>query len=195
MNMTRWVWAFVVVAVAAAGGGCTPNTVDNPDYQAWITLKPGSYVTFEGHQIDGKKTEPLRLTDTLVAKDAERVIIDRKIMLTGADAKGQSAVARRVEWARIRPEDHLRTHPWARIKDKDPEQVVIDGKPHLCGVREVQARGKIEGITPQEQDLWVLAHVSPQVPGGIAKVHFKAKTLFHTVEVKGQVVKYEAKRD
>ena len=168
--------------------GCQIFTVPNPDYAAWAHFEPGSYVTFEGEQRVGDEVQPIRITEKLIAKDAEYVLLER----TTGDGSGPAVP--RVEKARIDPAEDPRTHPNAVIRDLGMEDVEVAGQIFHCPVRELELHAETEGFITNVQDMYGRAAVSPDMPGRFVKVFLRTKTPHHESEMTGQIVDFLAIR-
>ena len=186
--------ALLAVAVAGVAGGCKkPDVrVRNPDYVAWAAFAPGSYVTFQGVQKTSKGEQSLRMTDKLLSKDDEKVILERTITLLGDKGGRKPQVRRRAEFAQIDPADHPVTHPSAKLKVLGKEDVEVAGKTIRCEIREVRVRTKLDDLVRAEQDMTIRVHRSEVIPGAMARVVLRTKTDEHTSEVTGRVVEYKA---
>ncbi len=179
----------------AAGCSSGPVKVANPDYVAWAAFAPGSTVTFEGVQKTDAGKQRLRLTETLLAKDAEKVVLARTIQPLGGRKLAPPKVRKRAELARIDPADHPATHPEARITELGEKDLQIAGKTVRCVVREVQVHAKLDDFVATEQDVRIRVHRSDAVPGGLVRAHLWTQSDGGTFEVSGQVVTYRAIRE
>lgn len=179
-------WAIITGIGLAACGGCASRLVSNPNYSGWASFEPGASVTMQGTQKDGERTEQVTMTEKLVSRDPEKVVIERAVQLEG----GPPQVARRVEKAMIDPADHPRTHPGAKIRSAGEEPLSIEGKDVVCAVWELTVNAKIPGFVEQSQDMWIRSWRNPAIPGGLAKVVLKAKTRFHEIELNGRVTRF-----
>ncbi len=180
-------------AISFVSGCATdPVMVANPDYQAWARLLPGSYVTIEGTEVTGGRQQPIRMKERLVAKDAQRVVLERTIEYPGAKEKRKPQRTARIESAKIDPADHPLTHPDARIKDLGTQELKIAGKTFTCQVREVAVRTKLDSFVLEEQEITIKVYRCTRIPGAMAKAHLRSRTPEHTYEVSGQVVDYKA---
>ncbi len=167
-------------------GGCAPQLVANPNYAGWAAFEPGASVTMQGTQKDGKRTDNVTMTEKLLSKDAEKVVIERTVQLE----QGPPHVGTRVEKAVIDPVDHPRTHPSAQIKPKGTEKIVVGDKKVLCAVWELTVNAAVPGFVDQSQDMWIRSWRNTAVPGGLVKVLLKTKTRFRQIELDGQVIRF-----
>ena len=180
-----------VVALLALLAGCR---VTNPDYAAWVRFEPGSYVIFEGERKIGDDVQPVRITEELIAKDAEHIYLKRTTGPAG-DAGGEPRVAMRVEKARIDPIEDPRTHPKAMIRTLSTEDVEVAGRVFHCPVRELELHAQTEGFIGNVADIVGRAAVHPDMPGRFVKVKFRARTAHHEFEMWGRIVDFRAIRN
>jgi pimeloyl-ACP methyl ester carboxylesterase len=123
----------------------TAGGVPNPDYARWAGFAVGSYVVLEGQQeVDGVR-EPLRMRATLVAKDADRLIVERVFEPLGA-SKSQPPLSRRFYVAAtIKPAEHPLTHPQAKVRDLAAEEIDVGAQPRMPGPRDPDG-GQFRGV-------------------------------------------------
>ncbi|MCE5279772.1 MAG: hypothetical protein ABFD92_20485 [Planctomycetaceae bacterium] len=178
--------AIIAGFCVAVFGGCQPELVANPNYAGWAPFETGASVTMQGTQKDGKRTENVTMTEKLVSKDAEKVVIERTVQLE----KGPPHVASRVEKAMIDPADHPRTHPSAKIKPKGTQKILVGDRKVLCAIWELTVNAAVPGFVDQSQDMWIRSWRNPAVPGGLVKVLLKTKTRFREIELDGQVTRF-----
>ncbi|MCE5325227.1 MAG: hypothetical protein LLG01_02310 [Planctomycetaceae bacterium] len=175
-----------VCLFVAMCGGCAPELVANPNYAGWASFLPGASVTMQGTQKDGKRTDQVTMTEKLVSRDAEKVVIERTVQLE----QGPPHVATRVEKALIDPADHPRTHPGAKVKPKGTQKILVGDKKVLCAVWELTVNAAVPGFVDQSQDMWIRSWRNTAVPGGLVKVLLKTKTTFRQIELDGQVTRF-----
>jgi hypothetical protein len=183
----------VTACMALIAGGCetSPVTVANPDYLAWAKFAPGSSVTFEGIQKTNESKQSLRVTEKLLARYPEKVVLERTTLLLNGDADTKPRVVRRVERAEIHPADHPRTHPDAKITEAGTESLQIAGKTFVCRVINFDVHAKNEGFMKTASDLHSRACLNPDIPGGLAKVHLTAKAKHHSFEIDSRAVDFK----
>lgn len=177
----------VLLAAVTGAAGCATR-VGNPDYQGWVAFEPGASVTMEGYQsIDGDK-RPVRVTATLIAKDDERAIVERRYTYPDAPAEQRTRADRSVEPRTILAVDHPVTHPAARRVGPRPAEIEIAGRPFACEVVTVSLTTDFEGW---EERVSTTMHLSPEIPGGLAAVSMHTHTPDQDFEFWGQVVSFE----
>jgi hypothetical protein len=165
--------------------------VTNPDYAAWADFTPGSYVTFEAVQATGEQEERIRVTEKLVTKNPERVILQRTVEALDDPSAGEPLVTPRVEQAQIDPADDPRTHPDAVIRTVGEEDITVAGRSFTCEVKEVEVHATFDGLVKSMEDVKATVHVHPDMPGNLVKLHLKAKTPHHQFEMAGQAVDFK----
>jgi hypothetical protein len=163
----------------------TAGEVSNPDFTRWAAFAPGSYVVFEGYQeIDGVR-EPMRLKATLIAKDADRLVVERVFEPLGA-AMSQLLLSRRFfVAATIKSAEHPFTHPQAKIRDLAPEEIDVAGRRLVCQGREVQAAA---AFAEWGSDVQATVYSHPEVPGGSVKIDLRTHMDGRPAAFAGRVV-------
>jgi len=163
----------------------TAGEVLNPDFTRWAAFTPGSYVVFEGYQeIDGVR-EPMRLKATLVAKDADRLLVERVFEPLGA-AMNQLLVSRRFfVSATIKPAEHPFTHPQAKVRDLAAEEIDVAGRRLACQGREVQAAA---AFAEWGSDVLATVYSHPEVPGGSVRIDLRTHMEGRPAAFAGRVV-------
>ena len=163
----------------------TAGEVPNPDFTRWAAFAPGSYVVFEGYQeIDGVR-EPIRLKATLVAKEADRLTVERVFEPLGA-ATSQPPLNRRFfVAATIKPAEHPLTHPQAKIRDLAAEEIDVAGRRLACQGREVQAAA---GFVEWGSDVQATVYSNSEVPGGSVKIDLRTHMEGRPAAFAGRVV-------
>ncbi|MHC4985845.1 MAG: hypothetical protein ACYTFO_06790, partial [Planctomycetota bacterium] len=144
MSRTHWTILLAGISGLLLAGCGELFTVPNPDYAAWVGFEPGSYVTFEGEQTIGTQTRSIRITEELVTKNKDYIILERTTELAGDT--GDATPVRRVESARIDPAEDPRTHPNAEIRDVGTETIEVAGEVFNCSVRELELHAKTVGF-------------------------------------------------
>jgi len=163
----------------------TAGEVPNPDFTRWAAFAPGAYVVFEGYQeIDGTR-ESIRLKATLVAKEADRLTVERVFEPLGA-ATSQTPLNRRFfVAATIKPAEHPLTHPQAKIRDLAAEEIDVAGRRLSCQGREVQAAA---GFVEWGSDVQATVYSNPEVPGGTVKIDLRTHMEGRPAVFAGRVV-------
>lgn len=177
----------VMLPVLAAASGCATR-VGNPDYQGWAAFEPGATVTMEGYQaIDGEK-QPVHVTATLIAKDHERVVVERRYTYPDAPAEERTRAEQRVEPREILAVDHPLTHPAAQRIGPRPEKIEIAGRSFAGKVVSVTLTTDFEGW---EENISSEVHLCPEIPGGVARISMHTHTPDQEFEFWGQVTSFE----
>lgn len=163
----------------------TAGEVPNPDFTRWAAFAVGSYVVFEGYQeIDGVR-EPMRLKATLVAKEADRLTVERAFEPLGA-AKNQLLLSRRFYVAATaKPAEHPFTHPQATVRDLAAEDIDVAGRRLACQGREVRAA---DSFAEWGSDVQATVYSHPEVPGGTVKIDLRTHMEGRPVAFAGRVV-------
>jgi len=184
----------LLLTVGCLVAGCQqgPAMVANPDHQAWQAFEPGSYVVFDGTHANGTETRKLRLTRTLISKDAQGVVLEQKVEVWRDEQADSNQVAQRAHLKEIDPEGHYRTHPASRILNRGAKTVSVSGRELRCRVEDLELRAAYEGFVGTTEELRARMWSSSFVPGGLVKVDMSAKTKTHESHVRGQVVEYRA---
>jgi pimeloyl-ACP methyl ester carboxylesterase len=174
------------VEVASAAG-----KVRNPDYERWALFAPGSWTTFEGYQLSNGVKQPIRMTDRLVSKHEDRLLVERTYFAMEGEQKEPLRVQQFMVEARINPADHPLASPAAKITDAPPETLTIAGKEFNCRVRSVQAAGSFpeygQGVSAK---VWQ----NESLPGGMARVWLKSNKGNQPFEFRGDVVAFSTGR-
>lgn len=192
--MRRLLLCGSLCALAVLAVGCEPETVSNPDYEAWVLFEPGSFVTFEGTRKIGDEAHPVRVTQKLVKKEAGLLLLERTTkMLDGAD-DAPVEIIRTTESATIAAVDSPLTHPDAAIEDLGPETIDVAGTSFDCEIKALKLDVLFPGLVPTSQSVTAQASRSSDMPGHTVKVHMVTETPLHRLEVSGQVVDFEAIR-
>jgi len=193
MSRTHWTILLTGLAGLVLTGCGELFTVPNPDYAAWVDFEPGSYVTFEGEQTVGTQVRAVRITEKLVTKNQDYVILERTTDVVGQ--AGDTTPVRRVESARIDPAEDPRTHPGAVIRDVGRETIEVAGTTFDCPVRELELHARTEGFVDSAEDMIGRAAVHPDMPGRFVRVSLQAQTPHHKSEISGQIVDFRAIRE
>lgn len=165
----------------------TDGKIRNPDYERWARFEPGSWVMFEGYQKMGDTNQPLRVKVTLMAKFADRLVLERAYEPLGA-AQGQAPWGQEfVPTALIDPAEHPSTHPRATVTELRLEQVRIGGRVFACNVKSIQAIGR---FPEWGTDIDCKVHLVEGIPGGLARVSLRSRKGDTPFEFRGQVVDF-----
>ncbi len=161
--------------------------VQNPDYGRWAGFAPGSWATFEGHQIFDGVRRPVRMTAKLVSRHQDRVVIERTYLMLDAGPSEPLRVQTFVAPADILPEQHPLTSPVGKIVNLPSESLTVAGKTLECEVRTVDAKGQ---FLEWGSDVSAWIYGNRQVPGGVVRVSLKSHKGTAPFEFDGQVVAY-----
>jgi pimeloyl-ACP methyl ester carboxylesterase len=161
--------------------------IQNPDYGRWAGFAPGSWATFEGHQIFDGVRRPVRMTAKLVSRHQDRVVIERTYVMLDAGSAEPLRVQTFVATANILPEQHPLTCPTAKIVNLPGERLTVAGRPLECEVRTVDAKGQ---FLEWGSDVSASICGNRQVPGGVVRVSLKSHKGGEPFEFDGQVVAY-----
>lgn len=165
--------------------------VDNPDYTRWARFAPGSSVTVRATQtIDGTQT-PLTLKSTLVARNADRVVIDRVFARDFGGDAGTPGPRRLFIPARIQPEEHPLTNPASTIAPLLPREFRIRGRSFSGEGRSVVAAGR---SSTWGDDASGTVYTSPEVPGGLLLIDMKTTLAGKPGAFAGELVDFKAVR-
>jgi pimeloyl-ACP methyl ester carboxylesterase len=168
-------------AMAAAG------RVQNPDYGRWAGFAPGSWATFEGHQLFDGVRRPVRMTAKLVSRHQDRVVIERTYLMLDAGPSEPLRVQTFVAPADILPEQHPLTCPTAKIVKLPNERQTVAGRPLECEVKTVDAKGQ---FLEWGSDVSAWIYGNREVPGGVVRVSLKSHKGSVPFEFDGQVIGY-----
>jgi hypothetical protein len=163
----------------------TAGEVPNPDFTRWAAFAPGSYVVFDGYQESDGVREPMRLKATLVAKDADRLVIERTFEPLSATMNQLLLSRRFFVAATTKPEDNPFTHPQAKIRDLAPEEIDVAGRRLACQGREVQAAA---AFAEWGSDVRATVYSNPEVPSGSVKIDLRTHMEGRPVAFAGRVV-------
>ncbi len=172
----------VAQPILAAG-----SKVRNPDYERWAGMNPGSWVTFEGEQIDAGVRQPLRMRATLISRHEDRLIVERTYVVEAGGGNEAARVQQFLIPAQIDPGEHPLTSPGAQIAEGQPETLTVGGHALPVRVRTVRARGD---FSDYGRDVDVTVAQNDSVPGGMLRVRLKSSRNGQPYEVRGQVVEY-----
>jgi len=163
------------------------GTVQNPDYGRWVGFAPGSWATFEGHQIFDGVRRPVRMTAKLVSRHQDRVVIERTYLMLDAGSDEPLRVQTFVAPAAILPGQHPLSCPTAKIVSLPNERLMVAGKPLECEVRTVEAKGQ---FVEWGSDVSAWIYGNRQIPGGVVRVSLKSHKGTAPFAFDGQVVAY-----
>jgi hypothetical protein len=175
---------WMVLTVGCAG----PTRVPNPDYQGWASFRPGASITFEGYQsVDGHR-QKLRITERLLSKNKDGVVLERAYELLEDVPPQAPVVATAVEPARIHPADHPMTHPRARIEHAPDEVLGVAGQILPCRVMRVEVAADADGWWDR---LEAAVYLNQSIPGGLARVMLRSETPDERFELAADAVGFE----
>ncbi len=178
-----------VVSTGAIGCAAPPDAVTNPDYEAWVHYAPGTSVRFEGVQTVGEDSQTIVISEKLLSKDAERVILERT--MERLDNGSEDRTSLWVERATIAPVDHPLTHPNAIVKPQEDEAIGIGEEVFTCDVVELKLEESIEGFFDAAEEVNGRLWEHGDVPGGLGKVNLQAVGEPDRYRLEGQVVSFE----
>jgi pimeloyl-ACP methyl ester carboxylesterase len=167
-------------AVASAGRG----HIENPDYARWANFDVGSWVLFEGSQQSGGTRQPIRIRATLVRKDQDRLLIQREA--EGGEVADQLTRSFYVT-RHIDPSKHPLTHTRARKQQLADETLDVGSHKLACKSQSVATNGTFE---VWGSNISATVASSPEIPGGIVRLHLKTTLDGKPVELTGQAVDY-----
>ena len=168
-------------AVASAGAG----HVENPDYTRWARFAAGSWVLFEGQEVEGGMRQPLRMRVTLVEKEPDRLLIQRE-----AEGGGEMAEALTKSFyvtRHIDPKQHPMTHRSARRQALPSEASEIGGQRLTCKAERVEMDGDFP-VWGHNVKATVVS--CPEIPGGIARIDLSTQLDGQPIQVAGRAVDY-----
>lgn len=195
--MKRMTWnACVLLAAAGAAamaGGCNPEgLVANPTYKAWAGFEPGASATLECTRKSAGVSRQVRITQRLVEKTPDRVVLERSVQVMGDGPAKEPVVTKKEERARIEPEDNPRTRPEGKTKELGGEEITVKGRPLPCRISEVQIHVEYGEPIPSKEDLVLRTSVNPEVPGGTVRLYLMRKSSTHDLELTGVLVDFQA---
>jgi len=175
-----------------AGCGASPSLIPNPTYQAWDCFEPGSSATFQYTRKTGQVQKELRITQRLLEKSADRVLLERTILESGGAATQPAVVTRKSEPVRIDPRDNPRTRPDAVVKELCEEGVRVKERTFACRVIDVEVHAVFGEPLPATEDLHLRTWVHPEVPGGTVKMLLERHSASHDLVLSGQLIEFQA---
>ena len=195
-SIARTVALLAAVTTLAAAGGCgaAPDLVANPTYQGWVAFEPGANVTFQGTRKSGQTQQEIRITQRLLEKSPDRIVLERSVQVVDGQSPKPPVVTKKIEPARIEPQDNPRTRPDAQTKDLGQETVQIQGRAFSCRVSEVQVHVQFGEPLPAVEDLRLRTWAHPDIPGGTARLSLDRKSASHSLELSIQAVEFQAQR-
>jgi hypothetical protein len=138
------------------------DKVENPQYKAWASFKPGSWVKHktEMEGPGGQKVE-MEMTATLVEVTPEKLVLDRKQTMTFGGRTMDLPVRKEEVEAKVDPAK-------TKIKQTEKEEeVTVAGKTLKCRVWESE-------MEQNGQKMTGTAWISPEIPGGMAQGEFSS---------------------
>ncbi len=191
--MQACVFLFALAGFAAGCAPASPGLVDNPTYKAWADFEPGAKVVLQGTRKVGQETHKSRYTQRLVEVTPQQVVLERTLELLDGNSQAPTVTCK-VEPAQIDPADNPRTNPQARVKDLGEERIEIKGKALPCKGTEVVVHAEFGGPLPTSEDVHLRSWVSPEIPGGVARLFLVRKSVSHDMEISAQTTDYQAQR-
>lgn len=168
----------------------SPTLVENPDYQRWARFPEGSWVLFEGYQMEGDRRKPIRVRTTLVEKEADRMLIQREA--EGGDGELADELTQSFYVTRhIESRHHPLTHPEVRRTELGNRPFEIAGRNMNCKAAKVQSSGDFEHWG---KNVSATVLTCPEIPGGIAQIDLSTTLDGRQVQLVGQAVKFDARR-
>jgi hypothetical protein len=148
-------------------------------------------VTYVAKHKTSDESCTIRLTNKLLEKKPEYVIVERKVEILDGANKDRVGVTKFQRNAKILPQDHPATHPKAQVRETDSEDVRIGNKVYPCTILHIQVSDAIRefGLETEEQlefKIWRC----PEVPGCIVKADIKATAENHAFELSGRLVEF-----
>lgn len=184
--------AVLVISAGLIGCAPPPDIVANPDYQAWVHFPPGTNVRFEGIQTIGEDSRPIIITEKLMSKDADRIILERVIERQDNGSEAQTSLW--VERAEVAAMHHPLTHPKAIIRPQEAETIDVGDRPFACEVVELKLKAPIQGFFEASEDVEGRLWQHADVPGRVVKVDLQAVAETYEYRLQGQVVSFEVAR-
>ena len=128
---------------------------ENPQFDAWKTLKPGSWVKLRVETIeDGEKT-PSDETETLLSAAADKIVVERKVVAT----LGGNPFTTTEKDEHAAASDAI-----LKVEKGAEEQIEAGGKKLACRIVFVTRKG-VDSTGEIRHKLWMNA----DVPGGIVR--------------------------
>jgi len=191
----RFVQAVVaplVMGKAIRGGAeaqFAATQVPNPDYERWASFRPGTWTLLEGFHIQEDWREPIRIRETLVSVEPDKLMLERTFVLVNQEETTAPVHRLFVVMARIDSYEHPFTAPDSTIREGLEEQPLsIGDQTHPCRVRTVWAKGTYEewGTAPT-----ATVYTNPDVPGGIVRIDLTTRTEGQEARYLGQVTQVQ----
>ncbi len=162
-----------------------PAQVPNPDYERWASFAPGTWTLLEGFHIQEAWREPIRIRETLVSVEPDKLMLERTFVLVNQEETTPPVHRLFVVMARIDSDEHPFTAPDSILTEEPDEQMLsIDDQAYACRVQTIRAKGTYEewGTAPT-----VTVYTNPNVPGGIVRVDLMTRTEGQEARYLGQV--------
>ncbi len=155
-----------LAAAAVLALSFVQEKVENPQYKAWASFKPGSWVKhkMEMEGPGGQKME-MEVTATLTEVTPEKLVLDRKQTMTVGgrtmDLPGKKEeVEAKVEKGKAGT---------VKITEKE-EEITVAGKKLTCKLAEMEMEQNNQKMTGKS---WI----HPDIPGGMAQGEFSSPQL------------------
>ena len=178
--------------VAAARTRPGPGQVENPDYRRWARFAPGSWVMFEGYQVIEGIRQPLRVKASLVSKNEHALVVERRFIQAGGTGETMPLPRRLFVTAVIDPKTHPMTHPDAKIQSRPNARVKIGSREFHCEVKTVSVAGYFAAWGSNVRGV---AHLNPDIPGGMARLALATRMDGKQMEVAGNVIEYHVAKE
>jgi hypothetical protein len=195
--MTRNITWLIVLSLAISLTGCG-GLVSNPAYEGWEEFTPGSSVTFEGTTTINDFTQRVRMTDTLVAIDANQLTLERREELFDDEGNVVSDVTGEIiEKAEIFGVDSVITHPDTELDELDPIQISVAGRTFECEGTSFTLTTRIpvlqdifDGLFGVGQTTSGERYTSPAMPGGLVRGRLETIDDEVTTAIEGEIVDF-----
>ena len=174
-----------MVTAEGVGVAAPAGMVRNPDYEQWSAFAVGSWVEIDGVQTIEGESRPVRIKAMLVRKTPDKLIVDRTYEWLDDKDEDTDRVQQFIADAWIKPEAHPLTYPDAVKADAQTTHVEIAGKTYACHVRTINTDAD---FPDWGQDLQCQVSVSNKIPGGLVRLHIKARKQGRPFEFDGKVV-------
>jgi hypothetical protein len=150
-----------LLAAAALALALPQDKIDNPQYGAWASCKPGTWVKHKMEMDAGGRKMEMEMTTTLVEVTDEKVVIERKSKM---DAGGRTIdMPARREDVMAKVEKGKST---VKFTEKE-EEITAGGKTLKCTLCEMEMESNGEKMQGKS---WF----TKEIPGGMVKGEFKS---------------------
>jgi hypothetical protein len=137
-------------------------------------------VAYEGYQIIDGVRRTVRGKRTLAYSEDDHLIVDAEIDGIDPDEDVEPYNRRYFITKMVEPEDDPALHPSSTVKRGEKETVTVGERRLSCRVETISAAGEFSewGVDPE-----IEVCASPEIPGGFARVHLKARWDDRPVEI------------